>query len=211
MERHDDSQLELFSSGGSTELDRRIERDSSFFARIRAYEKTILIIIALVVIGIIGFALGIEKGRKMASIRLEEHRNEPSQAPVSPSGQPPAVPVVNAPVVVPLVQPAADVPRVVVTMPVAQNPVLAPEKSLEPVKKETGGTGRYTIQLASYKSKAYAQKESDQLKKKGYSPVIVSKGDYVVLYVGRFQSKEKAQSLLAEFRKHFSGCYIRRL
>jgi hypothetical protein len=69
----------------------------------------------------------------------------------------------------------------------------------------------FTIQLASYRTKTYAQKEADELKKKGFSPIIFTKGDYIVLCVGSFNNKESAQSMLSQFKNRYQGCYIRRL
>jgi len=69
----------------------------------------------------------------------------------------------------------------------------------------------YTIQLASYKTKTHAQKETELLKKRGLSPLVLSKGNYAVLCVGNFSNKQTAQSLLSELRKRYKDCYVRRL
>ena len=69
----------------------------------------------------------------------------------------------------------------------------------------------FTIQLASYKTKSYAEKEAQALKKKGLIPLILTKGKYVVLCVGSFTNKEKALSLLTQLEKKYNGCRIRRL
>lgn len=69
----------------------------------------------------------------------------------------------------------------------------------------------YTIQLASYKTKTYAQKQAEILKKKGLLPLVLSKGNYTVLCVGRFSSKETARPLLSELKKQYRDCYLRRL
>jgi hypothetical protein len=69
----------------------------------------------------------------------------------------------------------------------------------------------YTIQLASYKSLSSAQIEAQALKKKGLTPIILTKSGYKVLCVGRFNNKETAQQLLSELSKRYEGCRIRRL
>jgi hypothetical protein len=69
----------------------------------------------------------------------------------------------------------------------------------------------YTIQLASYKTKTYAQREAEALKKNGLSPLVLSKGSYAVLCVGNFSSREEARSSLSQFKRKYQGCYIRRL
>lgn len=69
----------------------------------------------------------------------------------------------------------------------------------------------FTVQLASYKTKSYAEKEAQGLKKKGLIPLILIKGKYAVLCVGSFTNKENAQSLLTQLEKKYNDCRIRRL
>jgi len=69
----------------------------------------------------------------------------------------------------------------------------------------------YTIQLASYKTMEGAQKEAQILKKRGLATIILTKGSYKVLCVGRFNNKETAQPLLSELSSRYAGCYLRRL
>ena len=64
MDRQDDSQLELFSQAGEN-VGLKREVHNSFLARIRGYEKTILIIIAVLSTGIIAFSLGVERGKNI--------------------------------------------------------------------------------------------------------------------------------------------------
>ena len=65
-EKQDYSQGELFSqSPESGQLKGHIAR-SSFFMRIRGYEKTMLLIMLLVLISIVSFSLGVEKGKRLA-------------------------------------------------------------------------------------------------------------------------------------------------
>ena len=64
MERQENNQLELFSQSNAS-IQRLRSTDSSFLARIRQYEKTILIIIAIIISSIVSFSLGVEKGKKI--------------------------------------------------------------------------------------------------------------------------------------------------
>ncbi len=79
-------------------------------------------------------------------------------------------------------------------------------KESEPLERQN-----YIIQLASYKTRTYAQKEVELLKKRGLSPLVLSKGSYTVLCVGNLSNRETAQSLLSELKKRYKDCYIRRL
>ena len=66
-EKQDYSQGELFSSSlENGQFKGHIAR-SSFFTRIRGYEKILLLIMLLVLISIVSFSLGVEKGKRLAS------------------------------------------------------------------------------------------------------------------------------------------------
>jgi len=69
----------------------------------------------------------------------------------------------------------------------------------------------YTIQVASYQTQKYAQKEAEVLKQRGIAPLVLSKGSYSVICVGNFSNKETAKSLLSELKKQYRDCFIRRL
>lgn len=65
-EKQDYSQGELFSSSlEKGEFKGHIAK-SSFFTRIRGYEKTLLLVMLLALISIVSFSLGVEKGKRMA-------------------------------------------------------------------------------------------------------------------------------------------------
>lgn len=94
---------------------------------------------------------------------------------------------------------------------VQENPVKEEKQDIVPVKPKDDDPDNYTIQLASYKTRKYAQKEADTLKKKGLLPLVLSKSGYAVLCVGNFSDKEAAKASLFEFKKRYRSCYVRRL
>lgn len=69
----------------------------------------------------------------------------------------------------------------------------------------------YTIQIASYQTKTYAQKEAELLRKKGFLPLVLPKGRYTIVCVGNFSNEKMAKSLLSELKKRYQDCFIRRL
>ena len=69
----------------------------------------------------------------------------------------------------------------------------------------------YTIQLASYQNKAFAQRQAGILKKKGLTTLVISKGSYTILCVGSFHNQETAKPLLSQLRKKYQDSFIRRL
>jgi len=71
--------------------------------------------------------------------------------------------------------------------------------------------GAYTIQVATYQEKTNAQQEANILKKNGFTALIISKGIHSVLCVGNFSNKETARPFLAQLKKRYHDCFIRRL
>lgn len=88
------------------------------------------------------------------------------------------------------------------------SPPVAPAQELIQVVPKAQN---YTIQLASYQTANYANKEAERLKKKGFSPLVIPKGSFKILCVGYFATPQSAAPMLAELRKKYRDCFIRRL
>ena len=180
MEKAD--QLELFLQGRGDFEKKPSSRH--FLSYIRGYEKVIIIIICSIVIGVISYSLGVEKGKRIELLRLNSRLDM-------------AAAVKTAPVLAPA--PVSAAPRIKVNI-----------KDSNSTATEDDSDS-YTIQVASYQSRVAAQKEAERLKKKGLSVLVLSKGKYTILCVGKFPNKEKAKSSLVELRKKYKDCQIRRL
>lgn len=191
MEKKSPYQLEMFSSENQSLLRNDGMRDNVFFNFIRNYEKAVLIIIGMATVSIISFGLGVEKGKKIASVKFSPRLDMATKATLPP--------------IVSVEKPKPEVLRQSVALP--QESVEAKEKSAPQFLEPQG----YVIQLASYKERNLADKEAEALKKKGFNPLILKKGDFTVLYVGHFANKETASSMLSELRKRYVDCYVRRL
>ena len=161
-------------------LARRIERNS-FVARIWKYEKVILFILGFLVVGIVSFSLGVEKGRR---------ENKP---------------VFNLPAPV---REQVSLPKQSINMPIIEK---EPEKAprIEPLA--TAVKGEYCIQVATFNTRNYAQKEVETLLKKGFRAFVITKGKHFVVCVGNFSDKLSAQPVLSELGRYYKGCYIRRI
>jgi hypothetical protein len=199
MERNNSYQLELFTPGANAGVLKPRSQNKAFLARFRAYDKAILMIIGIVVISIVSFSLGVEKGKQI-SMRKSNAAFDVALVEKLPRAplirQQPAVKV-QAPVVQVAVKPA--------TVAVTGN------KSVVTAPSVQATIGSYAIQVASYKTKSAALRESEALKKQGFVTTLLTKGDYIVLCVGNFNSKEKAQTMLPQLVKRYQGCMIRRL
>jgi len=86
---------------------------------------------------------------------------------------------------------------------------LQPEERPAPVLQK-----KFTIQVASFQDKARAELVSEELKKKGYIPVISAKdlGDKGIWYrvwVGDFESEEKVRELLKTLKEDYKDSFIK--
>ena len=191
MEKGNFSQLELFSQGKDSSLSKS-ELPGALRGYLRHFEKTVLAIIVFLITAVVAFCLGVEKGKKVTGFKgnlqfdTAVNRQEFKTAPVSP------VPVMTGNVV-------SDK---------AKSSTVTPAESVAPINKDNGG---FTVQVATYATRSSAQNEIGKLKKRGFAPVIVSKGGYNIICVGSFTKKEMAKSLLSKLRQNYRDCYIRRL
>ena len=69
----------------------------------------------------------------------------------------------------------------------------------------------YSIQLATYTKKEIAEAEAEKLKRKGLNPLLLKKGKYLILCVGKFETKEEAKNLLVNLKKRYTDCFLRKL
>jgi cell division protein FtsN len=69
----------------------------------------------------------------------------------------------------------------------------------------------YTIQVATFKTKTYAQKEAKRLEKRGIKALIIPRGNFACVCVGSFHKKHKARGTLNQLKKTYQDCFIRRL
>lgn len=185
MEKDDFSQLELFSQQDNSPQEKKTA-DKRFLSGIRVYEKKILTVIAAVSISIISFSFGVERGKRVSLTNGNQRFDVANVKSATPQER---------------IAPAASLK----TLPLMKNEEL---KALPESPLDKQG---YYIQLASYKTKASAQKEMDSLRKQGLSAIILTKGSYNVLCIGSFNNRENAQPTLVQMKKRFKDCYLRRL
>jgi cell division septation protein DedD len=191
MDKFDATQLDLFAQNSSA-LARR-HPGTSFLLRFRLYERAILLAIGFIIIAVVAFALGVEQGRRLASASAPLGFDAASKQPQPESKAP--VPSFR--------QVAPVVPKAVPFAPKKEQPVVL-AKGLSPRQG-------YTIQIASFKSRDFAQQEASALRRLGFNPTVLASGSYVVLCVGNFSDKESAKSVLADLSKKYQGCFLRRI
>jgi hypothetical protein len=176
------TQLELFSQ---TAQGTQARGHPTWFSYMRSHEKTLLLIIGFFMAAVISFSLGVERGKRIVS--LQDAAPKAEAAVTASSTAAPAR--------------ATALPPVSSVVPLAK---------AAPAQHASIAYG-YTIQLASFSTKAGALKEAQNLTRKGFSPLVMAKGRYTVLCVGNFSDKNTAELMLAKFQKTYKGCMVRRL
>jgi cell division septation protein DedD len=158
-----------------------------------SYEQVIFISIGIIMLMVLLFSLGVERGRRVAAapavktIEAAAHKKEQAE---------PA-------------EAKAEIPEETKAVPAVAESTRQPEKPQEEVKAPA--TSIFTVQLVAYKSKKSAQKELQVLNKKGYKPFIITGGGYYQICVGEYKSQGDAQKALKEIsKKGYSESFIRK-
>jgi len=197
MEKSGYSQLELFSQGRREEP--RPGTQDLMPRYLWRYEKTLLIIICFIITSIVSFSLGVEKGKRQTSLKLNANLETASLKPAETQQKTDAV--VKATTT--RTKTASSAATEAKTDSIKKESVNLPAQNIKP--------GNYTIQIASFKDRSRAEQEAERFKKKGLETIILSKGQYTIVCVGHFSNKESARSLLVDLKKSYNDCYLRRL
>ena len=174
---------------------------------ILSVENIMILTMAVVVIMVVSFSLGMEKGKRLSKKAVLRMLPQDSPAPESP--QPPAQDAV--------IEDAKTMAgkELVEAAPEKTPLVRLDEEPVDPDAAQAAGEkvvdNFYTIQVASFKKRTMAQKEAMQLQDKGYDIMVVPKGQYSIVCVGKFPVKEEAKVVSQELKKKYKDCLIRRL
>ncbi|MDP8259675.1 MAG: SPOR domain-containing protein [Candidatus Gygaella obscura] len=163
-------------------------------------EKIIAVIISYIIIGIVCFSFGIERGKNFIITKL---KNSSNFIKVSAEAKP--IPVKKTVINKEPIEKIETNKKKSVTE-------SAIEKSI-PSFKEIPGNANYTIQLATFTSTDYAQTEAKRLLKKGFNAFTLNTGKHVVVCWGKFTSKNtaKSSSQLKALKEIYEDCFVRKL
>lgn len=207
------SQFELFP--GAVNGSSKTHRPQFLFSSLTLSLENIVISGIVVLMSVIfSFSAGVEKGRRA---HLIKPMDDPALSTVSvvQNKQDVTGPIAQkrqAPLQAAAVRPQIAVNSSAVTVPAAGSAVTADTENLSMAEqKEKSISGSYTVQVASFKKDEYAQKEALMLKKKGYDIIVVPKGSYSIVCVGKFSRKEQASVTLSQLKKTYKDCVLRRL
>ena len=172
-------------------------------------ENMIIVCIALLMVFVFSFSLGVERGKANQSVsalapKINALQNKTS-AIIAPQLQQNSVGANTKPIQPQLqnnLTPAAGV-----------NPVkAAPAPNVaEPAQMDPKAVGNFTIQVASFKLEKNAQREAVILKDIGYETLVVAKGDHFIVCVGRFAESDAAKKFTARLKSRYKDSVVRRL
>ncbi len=202
-------QFELFPANSATLED--VNKPKFLLANLTlSVESLVILSILGIMVGLFSFSIGVERGKQIAALALEERVSAAWNLQKQPSA---AVVAVNKPqvkgnggYVTPVVKAQAPVAR---PKPVALK-AKSPVKTAKPVAKAVPVGGNITVQVATYKNESFAQKEAIDLKAKGYPTFLIKKGDFYLVCAGRFASLEQANIYLQKLQAKYRGSQIRR-
>ena len=165
-------------------------------------EYIVISVIAILVLMIISYAVGVEKGKRVSEAK--------------------AVKTLKAvPVAVEREQ-AANITRSDITdlpkteeKPKKEAPL--PEKVEKPAEKKVEkeiavpAGSAYIIQLASFKNERFAKEEINKLKKKGFEAHSARKGKWYQVYAAGYRTVHEAKKARKELYADYKDCYIRKV
>lgn len=205
MEQH--SQFELFP--GKHEP---LVRDSGprFFLRniTLSLETCVFLIVFMIIAMIFSFSIGVERGK-----RIVRKRSFPPKAEALASKADLSQGLASENIVLTKASVAGNVSvPILETVPEPSDSARADAgQNLEKDNVPTDIKGVYTIQVASYKKDSFAQEEAVKLRKKGYETLVLLKGKYSIVCVGKFSHKEEAVKMSNKLKTNYKDCLIRSL
>jgi len=180
-------QLEMFDKY----LSNRSEHSHTDKNKIRLFNKEfdkrgfIIWIIVFIVVNLLSFSFGVEKGLRLAKVKKE-------------SISAPSAEVIRK-------NPKKD------TSGLKEDRAIKRIEAPNPEPADITEHKKYSVQVASYRTMTKAEQEAESLRKKGYNSFVLRKGSYVIVCVGKFKEKSEARTSLSKLRKVYSDSYVRRL
>lgn len=182
-------QGELFGTpGGAAASSHPTVQKLAFLERTRislGLDQVVIGLIALLVIYVLIFSFGVEKGKRLGFAELEAERSK-KEAMMRELQEK----IFTAPVAV-TVPPSALLE--------AKGIARAPGKPAKG-EREPYPAGKYTIQLVTYKTQSAAGREIRRLSEKGRKGFVIPSGSYLQVCMDGFESREQAGQVLEELK-----------
>ena len=166
-------------------------------------DQTVIVLIALLGIYVLVFSFGVETGKRyaMAELKAERAKREKMVEELrekifaNNNNQVPEPITENEKITAQNLTPKTD----------KQIHAAAASKLAVPVEAKTDAvdkpSGKYTIQVITFTSQAFASKELKKFSHIGQKGFVISKGKYLHVCVGGFESRQKAIQLLTQLKE----------
>lgn len=189
-----DKQEELFDD--LAQMSKKIKKKGFSLGRIAlslSYENTFLVTIGLIMLLIVCYSLGVEKGKRLARLKSESIEVEQGQLEKRPQFK--------------SLQPPLGSPQGGSEDRNLQQPKQKKTKVKVAQAQKTSKAPPY-IQVASFRTDKYARKEKEQLEEKGYQSFVATWGNFKVVCVGGYKNRAEASSALHKLRKLYADCIL---
>ena len=165
-----------------------------------SYENIILVFISLIMLLVIFFSLGVEKGKRLVQNNRREHstrlKNEISEEETM---------VKNNAMSEKKESDTAEYKRTVSEEIEIEGKREAKEKTtILPLKP-------YTIQVVAFKKTESANREMERLKNKGFDTFLIHSDKWIQVCVGRYINKEASKNDFEILEKKYPKCYFRKI
>jgi cell division septation protein DedD len=169
-------------------------------------ENLVVLSILGIMVAVFAYSLGVERGKHLMAAQARPV----SLVPAASDLQTVAVQQTVAPVVTTVARqtPAAvnqsnAVPAAVRPSAVTTTAVIAQKPAVP------ASAFKYTIQVASYADEKFAHKAAGELNKNGFETLVMQKGKYAILCVGKFAQKNEAMSVISKLKSKYKDCLVR--
>lgn len=206
-------QFELFPANSASLED--INKPKFLLATLTLSTESLVILVILgIMIALFSFSLGVERGKHLAAQSLDEKVTAAWNVGRKQVNHIPAATVSSSVVIN---QALLNKPALVGShqktnqTSVTTTPKTVVQKINSTTTNQVATTGKWTVQLSTYKNEKYAQQEAKVLKSKGYPVYIVKSKEYYLVCVGQFSSQEQAAAFLKRNPTKGQGSQVRPL
>lgn len=161
-----------------------------------SYENFVVMFIVAIMLMVVFFSLGVEKGKRVA---LRGHTPLTAEAFHAS---------INAPAPE---NPKAKEIFISETSESDKVSAVGPASEREEVKVQPLPVKSYTIQVVAFKREMSAKKETKLLERKGHEVFIIPTKEWFQVCVGRYANKEESKVILDGLKEKYPTCYVRKI
>jgi len=186
---HKENQKELFDEFKTEEKGFKLFKNKGRLSQNRIFlfqlsiEKLFFLLIALVLVIVVTFCFGVERGKCIAS---------------GPR-----------PIVAAAVQSKPAERQVINTIQVKVKPAMVTNVATKNSLAKGKPGEIYTIRIAAYVNKKSAADLSAKIRQSGFPAYIRTSGNFYIICVGDYTDKKQADRALLELKKIYKDCYIK--